>query len=184
MYLQLYILFTVSLNKENGQHSTTSDLQKQDFLMAQSNTHQPNRSPSSLAFWKDVCTIPSVFTHPNFHMKKVLKNESLCLEAKHCIHSRTPLCNFFQLDLTADPTCQLWAVLPPGTRRWISHGPCHKEITSVNRSGCQDKLRPRSLGNSQAPTDGADHSREMLLELNERGIRREMKKAFVPNMIS
>lgn len=36
-----YIIFTyVSLNIENGQYSTTIfDLQKQDFLMVQSNTH-------------------------------------------------------------------------------------------------------------------------------------------------
>ena len=54
----------------------------------------------------------------------------------------------------------------------------------VRTDGCQDKLRPGSLGNSQTPTDGADHSREMLLELNEWGVWRETKKAFVPNMIS
>ena len=29
----------------------------------------------------------------------MLKNESLCLEAEHCIHCRMPLCNIFQLDL-------------------------------------------------------------------------------------
>ena len=92
-----YILFTsVSLNKENGQHSTTSDLQKQDFLMAQSNTNQIG----VLAAWpfERMLHHPICFHHPNFsYEKEVLKNGSLCLEAKHCIHSRTPLCNFFSV---------------------------------------------------------------------------------------
>ena len=38
---------------------------------------------------------------------------------------------------------------------------------------CQDKRRPGSLGNSQEPSGGADHSREMLLGLMSEASREE-----------
>ena len=105
-----YILFTsVSLNKENGQHSTTSDLQKQNFLMVQPNAHQPSRSPSSPAFWKDVCTIPSVFTTWISHEKEVLKMK-VCVWRQNIAFTAGHHFAFFSVRFDNwDPTlCQLW----------------------------------------------------------------------------